>query len=223
MQEQPANQTTTQALGSTTVVFGWVEESRVQEVLHASDGFQTLLGVTLAGAGGIVAALVTLAAGVPHPGTLYLILAVTVTIVVVAGLFGLREYLRYRKVRRSLGAATAQVPVPVLLVTPGVPSFAVGGQQPFAVGGQQPITVRGQQPAAVEGQQAAGVRGRLLGGGPAAVMTAPSAATATRPGTTAVEVPTQEAAPALAGPETPPVETSSGAPEDTNENPAGAS
>ena len=57
MTEQPASQSTTQTLGSTTVVFGWVEESRVQEVLHASDGFQTLLGVTLAGVGGAVAAL----------------------------------------------------------------------------------------------------------------------------------------------------------------------
>ena len=140
MTEQPASQSTTQTLGSTTVVFGWVEESRVQEVLHASDGFQTLLGVTLAGVGGAVAALVTLAAGVTHPVTLYLILAVTVTIAVVVGLFGAGEYLRYRKVRQNLGAATAKVPVPILLVTPGSPSFTVGGQQPFAVGGQQPFS-----------------------------------------------------------------------------------
>jgi hypothetical protein len=126
MTEQPVSQSTTQALGGTTVVFGWVEEARVQEVLHASDGFQALLAITLAGVGGAVAAGVTLVAGVTHPFTLYLILAVAVTITVIAGLFGAREYLRYRKVRQSLGAATARVPVPVLLVTPGSPSFTVG-------------------------------------------------------------------------------------------------
>jgi len=140
MTEQPASQSTTHALGGTTVVFGWVEEARVQEVLHASDGFQALLAITLAGVGGGAAAGVTLAAGVTHPVTLYLILAVTVTITVVAGLFGAREYLRYRKVRQSLGAVTARVPVPIFLVTPGAPSFTVGGQQPFAVGGQQPFS-----------------------------------------------------------------------------------
>lgn len=139
MTEQPASQSTTQALGGTTVVFGWVEEAKVQELLHASDGFQALLAVTLAGVGAAAAAGVTLAAGVTHPVTLYLILAVAVTITVIAGLFGGREYRRYREVRQSLGAATVRVPVPVLLVTPGAPSFTVGGQQPFAVGGQQPF------------------------------------------------------------------------------------
>jgi hypothetical protein len=44
MTEQPASQSTTQALGSTTVVFGWVEESRVQEVLHASGGASDTAG-----------------------------------------------------------------------------------------------------------------------------------------------------------------------------------
>jgi hypothetical protein len=140
MVEQPVPQSTTHALGGTTVVFGWVEEARVQEVLHASDGFQMLLAVTLAGAGAAAASGVTLAAGVTHPGTLYLILAVAVTITVVIGAFCAREYLRYRSVRRTLGAVTARVPVPVLLVTPGTPSFTVGGQQPFAVGGQLPFS-----------------------------------------------------------------------------------
>ena len=51
---------------------------------YASDGFQALLAITLAGVGGAAAAGVTLAAGVTHPVTLYLILAVTVTITVVS-------------------------------------------------------------------------------------------------------------------------------------------
>lgn len=185
MTEQPASQSTTQALGSTTVVFGWVEESRVQEVLHASDGFQTLLGVTLAGVGGAVAAGVTLAAGVTHPVTLYLILAVAVTITVVVGLFGAREYLRYREVRQNLGAATAKVPVPVLLVTPGSPSFTVGGQQPFAVGGQPSFSA----PPAVTTAAPQ-------------VSAAPSASTVAAPATTAPDVTTHDAQSASASSET---------------------
>ncbi len=202
MTEQPASQTTTQALGSTTVVFGWVEESRVQEVLHASDGFQTLLGITFAGVGGTVAALVTLAAGVPHPVTLYLILAVTVTITVVAGLFGAREYLRYRDVRRSLGATTARVPVPVLLVTPGSPSFTVGGQQPFAVGGQ----VHFAAPAMVTPT-------------PPEVATL-SALTTAPPATIAPTVPAQEVRPASTSSETSPSgKAATASPEETKESP----
>ncbi len=203
MTEQPPSQSTTQALGGTTVVFGWVEETRVQEVLHASDGFQTLLAITLAGVGGAVAASVTLAAGVTHPFTLYLILAVAVTIAVVAGGFGVREYLRYRKVRRSLGAATARVPVPVLLVAPGSPSFTVGGQHPFAVGGQQqafsaPSTVT----SAASG-----------------VTVPPPAPTVASPAASAPGMTTQGARPTLVPSEAPPEETSPGSPEEMRESP----
>jgi hypothetical protein len=193
MTEQPVPQSTTQALGGTTVVFGWVEEARVQEVLHASDGFQALLAITLAGVGGDVAAAVTLAAGVTHPFTLYLILAVTVTITVIAGLFGAREYRRYHEVRQSLGAATARVPVPVLLVTPGPPSFTVGGQAPFAVGGQQPLSVLPTVAAPV------------------------SEVTAASPATTASMVPSQEPEPTAAPSETSPPDEAS--PSERNEGP----
>jgi hypothetical protein len=200
MTEQPASQSTTQALGGTTVVFGWVEEARVQEVLHASDGFQALLAITLAGVGGAAAAGVTLAAGVTHPVTLYLILAVAVTITVIAGLFGAREYRRYRKVRQSLGAVTAKVPVPVLLVTPGSPSFTVGGQQPFAVGGQQPLSVPPTVISSVPG-----------------VTASPSASTVASRAATAPRVPPQEAQPTSASAETSPTEEIS--PVETMESP----
>jgi hypothetical protein len=123
MSEQPA----TQALGSTTVVFGWVEETQVQQVLHASDGFQLMLGICVAGFGGAAAGVVALAAGALHPIALYLILCVFGTATLLAGAFAGREFARYRKVRAQLAAATAKVPVPVLLVTPGQPSFSVGG------------------------------------------------------------------------------------------------
>lgn len=206
-EQPPASLTATQALGSTTVVFGWVEESRVEEVLHASDGFQALLGITLAGAGGMVAALVTLAAAVQHPVTLYLILAVTVTITLVAGGFGAREYFRYRKVRRSLGAAAARVPVPVLLVTPGSPSFTVGGQQSFAVGGQQPFGVSPTVTAT-----------------PLTVTTPASSATVAPTATTAPEeATTQDAAPAVGHSETsPPREIALGSPEWGDDDPDSA-
>jgi hypothetical protein len=200
MTEQSASQSTTQALGGTTVVFGWVEEAKVQELLHASDGFQALLAVTLAGVGAAAAAGVTLAAGVTHPVTLYLILAVAVTITVIAGLFGAREYRRYREVRQSLGAATVRVPVPVLLVTPGPPSFTVGGQQPFAVGGQQPFFTPSTVATAVP-----------------EVSGAPSASAPTSPATAGHVVPPQEPQPTSASPETSPAVKIS--PVERNESP----
>lgn len=124
-------QSTTQALGSTTVVFGWVEEAWVQQVLHASDGFQLLLAITLAGFGGAVADGVALVAGALHPIGLYLILCGLLVGTGLAGVMMVREYNRYRKVRRQLLAATARMPVSVWLVTPGPasPSFTVGGQE----------------------------------------------------------------------------------------------
>jgi hypothetical protein len=118
---------TTQALGSTTVVFGWVEEARVQEVLHASDGFQVLLAITLAGLGGSASAEIALGAGALHPIAIYLIPCALLASSAVAGTMMVREFRRYRRVRSQLMAATAKVPVPVLLVTPGSPSFTVGG------------------------------------------------------------------------------------------------
>jgi len=138
MSDQPATGT----LGSTTVVFGWVEENQVQQMLHASDGFQLMLGISLAGFGGLAAGLVALAAGALHPIALYLILCVLGTATLLVGGFAKREYARYRAVRSQLTAATARVPVPVLLVTPGQPSFTVGGQ---AVGGSAQL-VPGLQP-----------------------------------------------------------------------------
>ena len=201
MTERPPAQSTSQTLGGTTVVFGWVEEARVQEVLHASDGFQALLAITLAGVGGAAAAAVTLAAGVTHPVTLYLILAVAITITLVAGLFGAREYVRYRGVRRRLGAATAKVPVPVLLVTPGAPSFTVGGQQPFVVGGQQPFFAPSTTTSYTTEATVS--------------LSAPiAAATATAP-----TVPTQDIQPQLESSETPPREEVS--PGDNDESETG--
>ncbi len=122
--EGPASQT----LGGTTVVFGWVEESRVQEVLHASDGFQVLLAISLAGIGASVAAAVALAAGALHPIAMYLILSGLIAGTTIPAIMAVREYRRYRKVRAQLSQATAHVPVPVFLVTPGTPTFTVGGQ-----------------------------------------------------------------------------------------------
>jgi hypothetical protein len=118
----------TQTLGSTTVVFGWVEESRVHEVLHASDGFQVLLAISLAGIGASVAAAVALAAGALHPIAMYLILCGLAAGTTVPAVMTVREYRRYSRVRAQLATATARVPVPVLLVTPGPPTFTVGGQ-----------------------------------------------------------------------------------------------
>lgn len=123
-------ESSTRTLGSTTVVFGWVEESLVQEVLHASDGFQVLLAITLAGLGASVAVVVALAAGALHPIAMYLILSAVLTGTAISAIMTVREYLRYRQVRSRLLAGTAHVPVPVLLMTPGAPTFTVGGQSP---------------------------------------------------------------------------------------------
>lgn len=124
------SESSTRALGSTTVVFGWVEESLVQEILHASDGFQVLLAVTLAGIGASVAVVVALAAGALHPIAMYLILSAVLTGTALAAAVTIREYRRYRRVRSRLLDRTAHVPVPVLLTTPGAPTFTVGGQAP---------------------------------------------------------------------------------------------
>jgi hypothetical protein len=140
---------TTRTLGSTTVVFGWVEESRVQEVLHASDGFQVLLAISLAGLGASVAAAVALAAGALHPIAMYLILCGLVAGTAIPAIMTVREYRRYRQVRARLSAATAQVPVPVLLVTPGAPTFTVGGQSPVTA-----LTEQGPVPSAAEDDDA---------------------------------------------------------------------
>jgi hypothetical protein len=115
-------------LGSTTVVFGWVEESLVKEALHASDGFQMLLAITLAGLGASAAVAVALAAGALHPIAMYLILCAVLAGTVIPAVMAVREYRRYRQVRARLLAGTAHVPVPVMLVTPGAPTFTVGGQ-----------------------------------------------------------------------------------------------
>jgi hypothetical protein len=80
--------------------------------------------------------VVALTAGAVHPIALYLLLCVLGTATVIAGAFAGREFDRYRKVRRRLAAATVRVPVPVLLTTPGPPSFTVGGQ---VVGGHTQI------------------------------------------------------------------------------------
>lgn len=118
----------TRTLGSTTIVFGWVEKSRVEEVLHASDGFQVLLAITLAGLGASAAAGLALAAGALHPIAMYLILCALLAGTAIPAIMTVREYRRYSKVRERLVAGTVQVPVPMMLVTPGPPTFTVGGQ-----------------------------------------------------------------------------------------------
>lgn len=122
-------QSTTQTLGGTTVVFGWIEEARVEQVLHASDGFQLLLGISLAGLGGVIACAVGLGAGALHPIGLYIVLAGLLVATVITGALAGREFKRYHSARKELRSVTARVPVPVVLVTPGSPSFTVGGQQ----------------------------------------------------------------------------------------------
>jgi hypothetical protein len=139
----------TRTLGSTTIVFGWVEKSHVEEVLHASDGFQQLLAVTLAGLGASVAAGVALAAGALHPIAMYLILCALLAGSAIPAIMTFREYRRYRKVRERLVAGTMQVPVPMTLVTPGQPTFSVGGQGTVtAVTPANPITEHESTPAA---------------------------------------------------------------------------
>ena len=103
----------------------------MQEVLHASDGFQVLLAISLAGLGASIAAAVALAAGALHPIAMYLILCGLLAGTLIPAIMTIREYGRYRAVRARLLAGTVQVPVPVLVVTPGAPSFTVGGQSPI--------------------------------------------------------------------------------------------
>lgn len=122
--------TNSPALGGTTVVFAWVEESRVQQVLHASDDFQLMLAITLTGFGGCAAALIALAAGALHPMALYLILSALAAVTLLAGGFAWREFVRCRQVRSQLAAGTVRVPVPVLLVMTESPSFTLGGHGP---------------------------------------------------------------------------------------------
>jgi hypothetical protein len=127
------DQFTTTELGKTTFVFGYVEESLVQEFLHASDGFQFLLAISLTGAGASADAFVALGAGALHPVAMYLSLCGLLAVTAVTGGMTVREYLRTRRVRSRLSAATVRVPVPLMLVTPGSPSFtmavsAVGGK-----------------------------------------------------------------------------------------------
>jgi hypothetical protein len=118
----------TRTLGSTTIVFGWVEKSHVDEMLHASDGFQLLLAITLAGLGASAAAGVALVAGALHPIAMYLVLCALLAGTAIPAIMTIREYRRYRAVRERLTAGTVQVPVPMMLVTPGVPTFSVGGE-----------------------------------------------------------------------------------------------
>jgi hypothetical protein len=111
--------TGTQALGATTVIFRWVEESKVQQLMHASDGFQQMLALTVAGTGASVTAVVTLAAGAQHPLALYVLLSGLGAATVLAGGFTWRGFLRCRRLRSQLTVGAVTVPVPVLLVTPG--------------------------------------------------------------------------------------------------------
>jgi hypothetical protein len=121
-----SDQSSTQALGHTTVVLRWVERPRVEEFLHASDGFQVLLAFTLAAAGASLSCSIVIAAGVLHPIGMYLFLCGLIVGTLVLGALVMREFRRVQRVRKGLDSATVEVPVPLSLVTPGAaPTFSV--------------------------------------------------------------------------------------------------
>jgi hypothetical protein len=87
-----------------------------------------LLAVTLAGLGASVAAGVALAAEALHPIAMYLILSALLAGATIPAIMMVREYRRCSNVRKRLLAGTIQMPVPMMLVTSGAPTFTVGGQ-----------------------------------------------------------------------------------------------
>jgi hypothetical protein len=139
MTEQP----TTRTLGNTTVVLRWVERDRAEQVIHASDGFQILLAITLAAAGAEAAAVVALATGLLHPIPMYLIVCGLGVATVVLGIVTFRDYTRLRKIRAQLDAATVQVPIPLTLATPAAAptftSYGLGQASPAQIQGIEPL------------------------------------------------------------------------------------
>jgi hypothetical protein len=131
--------TGTRTVGSATKVFGWVEKSQVEEFLHASDGFQLLLAITLAGIGATAAAVVALAAGALHPIAMYLLLCALLAGTAVPAIMTIREYRRYKQVRARLTTETVQMPVPMMLTISGPPN---SGPPTFYLGGQNNSVIR---------------------------------------------------------------------------------
>ncbi len=120
---------TTSALTGTAVAWRWIERARVDEFVHASDGYQTLLAWTLAVAGVAAGGGIALVVGVVHPGTLYLVLCVLVGAAIALGIMTWREHRHLAQLRGRLDAATAVLPQTLHLGSPpATPTFTVGSQ-----------------------------------------------------------------------------------------------
>lgn len=84
----------------------YVLRTKVDDYLHAADGFLIWLSLTVGFFGAAISALVTLAAGVQHPEVLYILLSAFTSLFVGFGVATIRDGLQTRKARRELDQNT---------------------------------------------------------------------------------------------------------------------
>lgn len=100
----------------------WANENQVNELVHASDNFNVLIGATLALFAAAVAAAITLGAGAVHPVVVYMILSASGFGALITGGLSTREYKNVRNLRSEIKADIAEYYIPLTL-TAGTNAF----------------------------------------------------------------------------------------------------
>jgi hypothetical protein len=102
----------------------YVLRSRVDEYVHASDGFLIWLAVTLAAGGASAATGVALAVGVTHPVVLYILLSIFICLCVAFGVVTVRDGLRVHRIREQLDRDTrSDLPLSITVTANAVPAI----------------------------------------------------------------------------------------------------
>jgi hypothetical protein len=114
-------QVTNGSSNTTPLVIRWTNEIQVNELVHASDNFNILVGATLALLAAAVAAASALGAGAVHPVIIYIILSACGFGGLITGGLSKREYNNVRSVRSEIKASTTEYRIPFTL-TPGTSS-----------------------------------------------------------------------------------------------------
>lgn len=107
------NQQVSSGTGSPNLLeMKWVQETRVEALVHTSDNFNVLVAVTLAFLAAVAAAGVALGAGALHPLVIYLILAGCGSCAVFGGIMAFRESKVVHRTRAMLREETQSYYVP---------------------------------------------------------------------------------------------------------------
>ncbi len=107
----------------------YVLRTKVDDYVHASDGFQIWLAITVGFGGAAITTLITLAAGVQHPIVLYLLLCGFACLSVAFGSVTIRDGLRTRRARKELDQDTrSDIPLSLTVTANASPAVTFGGE-----------------------------------------------------------------------------------------------